>query len=1835
MRRSLPTQPRRRFATLELLETRIAPANVAFAISGGNGLGQRIVDMGVDAAGNSYVAGTFEGTVDFDPSAQVVNRTAEAGNSDALFGDQYTRGDVFVAKYTGAGALAWVDVISTEHTGGDQAARRVELTVSPSGDVFVYNDFGPTGNTVVQFFEGGSTTTPTPQSLVQGASPGLALYLAKIDTSGHFLWAQQFSGTNNSDLKHRDVTTDGAGGIYIAGDINGAAVAGTVTFGATTVTAEAGDDNLFVVKLQDGPAPTVIWASALTSPVAANFDSSRLAVDRVTGAVSIAGTFAGSATFATPVPTTLTTPAPNPNDQFEIFVAQLDSAGAWQFADLIDNGTVGSETTPGVAVDGLGNTYVAAAFGGVPDFDPGPGVAGTASLGTQDAFLLKLDATGAFVRAQQFGGASGEDSALPQVTPDGHVHFGVIYAGALDLDAGAGVFTLPSKSSSTLAVIEEDAAGNFISALGVDATRTTAGSGLFVDNDKGGGGSFTFDSAGGLHVAGAFVHSFGLASGLDKTTLASRGGADFFVARYFPGDLVAQDLQQPVLAESFSLGAAGDQGGGPIIVDAAGNLYLAGIFTGTVDFNRGPGVTALTSSDPNGNVFIAKYDALGALQWVQPVKTRFAFIGSDGPSIHLGVDNAGEVFVACEFGVSATLGPFTVNNSDPLPTGGTRDVLIAKLAPDGTPQWLKSIGSTAQDEFVDGFAVRGATGDVVFGGEFTGTVDFNPAGGAPRTAANVSGGTDDSYIVELATDGSFKWVRQLSGAGAEISLKSLGFLSTGDVAAAGTFQGTVDFNFATGAPALLPSTPASAGEGAAYVARFDALTGSVVWSDGFGGFTNQEFAVNLAVGAADELFVAGQFTGAQDFDPGVGKTILIESGGGEGAAFLQKLDASGTLLGAVGFGATGGGAFAVALDGAGGVYVLGKMGGGVIDLDPSPGLARLAQTQKTDGTLLVAGFDSSSLGLLSGYEIPAYNSQGQTGNKGPGLDQSFAGGFCVDAAGDTFFSGGFTGTVDLDPAGSLAPLVSKGAHDIVVLKFSPSNIFDAAHPRTFHDANGDVVSLKLSGPGTATYALIGAAGDLADLAQLDLSGTTAASTVTVTVQQFGSGTGATTVQKILTADAGQSLGSLSLAPKVTLGDGLADGTTDLRVSGALKTLTLGDIAANATIRLGEDLPYDNADPTVADTKNHAPTVGIGNVLGPGVELVLLAKDTLLTGPNAGHGLTQGIGGGGLGNVTIGSWSFPGFIRTTQSIGNVLVQRDDFYGAFEVDKFHVGATTTAGLGNLTISQGAWGSSGNDVEGGVKSFNAEAFLAGAAISAGSIGPVTTKQGEFGGALTLTDDAARSFPIFTVTTDFVGSVVSASAIKRLNIKGTFSGSLEAPSIGAISAFAFIGTMGVTHLEATHGSVGLLTSRSGPIKDYEIISSLGFGGATVLLKQRNRDTVALDNVKITAATIGNITVNLAADPLWSDVDLVGVLNSTFTATAIGATVKAAGKIGNVSVTLTGVKADGSATGILNSTFDAQVLADELGPGTAASTVNSLGSITVKISGSGGTSLGLSGAVFRGDTIGATTVTVSRNPLNHASIASDAFGTEYTATRSIGALTFAGNASFAQVTGLQVIAGGTVGAVTVKATTPANGQLLNSAIAAGQALVAMPGLADKAQQALLNTATLGAVTVSGALTNTTLAAGSRIGAVAVGGAVTDSLILAGVNLGGDLLLSGNETYQRAAGIASITVKGTLSRTTIAAGIDAHAGGFGDGDDAVAGAFGTLSTSGGIGALKLAPGTSAIAAARHHFAIEGAIIASVKLGTTPALTDFTIPLYLRGVSANEDMDDILLRLLQV
>jgi hypothetical protein len=49
--------------------------------------------------------------------------------------------------------------------------------------------------------------------------------------------------------------------------------------------------------------------------------------------------------------------------------------------------------------------------------------------------------------------------------------------------------------------------------------------------------------------------------------------------------------------------------------DASGNIYKAGGFFGTVDFNPGSGTANLTSYSPGSDIYLAKYTSSGNYVW--------------------------------------------------------------------------------------------------------------------------------------------------------------------------------------------------------------------------------------------------------------------------------------------------------------------------------------------------------------------------------------------------------------------------------------------------------------------------------------------------------------------------------------------------------------------------------------------------------------------------------------------------------------------------------------------------------------------------------------------------------------------------------------------------------------------------------------------------------------------------------------------------------------------------------------------------------------------------------------------------------------------------------------------------------------------------------------------------------------------------------------------------------------------------------------------------------------------------------------------------------------------
>jgi hypothetical protein len=117
-----------------------------------------------------------------------------------------------------------------------------------------------------------------------------------------------------------------------------------------------------------------------------------------------------------------------------------------------------------------------------------------------------------------------------------------------------------------------------------------------------------------------------------------------------------------------------------MVMDGAGNLYLAGGFTGTVDFDPGPNQYLLTGSGTN-NTYVLKLDSAGNFLWAAAFNSSSGGNGLRG----IAVDPMGDVYLvgnligtadfdpgAGTYNLTSVPGTF----SDGSPTG---DFFVVKL----------------------------------------------------------------------------------------------------------------------------------------------------------------------------------------------------------------------------------------------------------------------------------------------------------------------------------------------------------------------------------------------------------------------------------------------------------------------------------------------------------------------------------------------------------------------------------------------------------------------------------------------------------------------------------------------------------------------------------------------------------------------------------------------------------------------------------------------------------------------------------------------------------------------------------------------------------------------------------------------------------------------------------------------------------------------------------------------------------------------------------------------------------------------------------------------------
>jgi hypothetical protein len=460
------------------------------------------------------------------------------------------------------------------------------------------------------------------------------------------------------------------------------------------------------------------------------------------------------------------------------------------------------------------------------------------------SFAILLIATCAFsCSAQPFqwvstlGDVGADRTDALATDPSGNVYVAGSFTGLLDLDPGPAELADSTNGSTDFFIQKLTPLGDLVYGYAFGGIAQEVATGIAAD------------AAGNAYVTGYIQSPFDADPGPGGFLIGPAGILDAFVLKLDP----AGNFLWAVVIGGSTL-----EQGKAIALDANANIHIAGYFTGTVDFDPGPGANFLTSAGGN-DIFVLKLDTDGAFQWA-------VAMGGSGMDVAeaIAVDDQGNVVTTGTFADGADMDPGS--GVDTLTSVGGLDVFVSKLDANGGHVWAKGFGGVSSEDAGRSIALN-SLDEVHVAGHFATSVDFDPDAAVDQLTAV---GSIDAFITAFDAAGSHLWAARIGSTGEDRS-----YVLVADTAEqlflTGLFSGTADLDPGPGsAPAL------SLGGTDAFVLRLDP-TGALLSALTFGG-AGDDRGNALAVMTDGSFAVGGRFADTVDFDPGLGDVLRASAG---------------------------------------------------------------------------------------------------------------------------------------------------------------------------------------------------------------------------------------------------------------------------------------------------------------------------------------------------------------------------------------------------------------------------------------------------------------------------------------------------------------------------------------------------------------------------------------------------------------------------------------------------------------------------------------------------------------------------------------------------------------------------------------------------------------------------------------------------------------------------------------------------------------------------------------------------------------------------------------------
>jgi hypothetical protein len=408
----------------------------------------------------------------------------------------------------------------------------------------------------------------------------------------------------------------------------------------------------------------------------------------------------------------------------------------------------------GAGLDADENAYFIGSFRGTFDFDPSE-ASFPLSSANRDVYVASYDAFGRFRFAFRIGTAhaSAESAGGIAVHDDGRfVITGSQPFGTIDYDPAPDHAELRS-GKLFIAGYESDGSFRFAVTPGEE------------DVAGGTGNAVALDDRGHAYVTGQFSGALDFNPAGDPKVLTSAGSYDAFVASYTSdGDL----------RFAFSLGSAEADEGRGIAADGDGNIYVTGIYRGTVDFApmNGSVSGSVLTAPAEGAAFLASYDSAGQF--------RFAIsLGDAGYTIGHGVaTNDDYILLTGQFRDRVTFDPNDDDSDGNLQehtAEGNGSAFLAGYSSTGAFRFVQiPRGGTSSGQAV---AVD-ASGNSYVTGSLGGSAVF---GSDPRDEPLCGGSGTGVFVASYSESGVYRGGFALGGNG----------LNTGNGIAAGSGEAVV------------------------------------------------------------------------------------------------------------------------------------------------------------------------------------------------------------------------------------------------------------------------------------------------------------------------------------------------------------------------------------------------------------------------------------------------------------------------------------------------------------------------------------------------------------------------------------------------------------------------------------------------------------------------------------------------------------------------------------------------------------------------------------------------------------------------------------------------------------------------------------------------------------------------------------------------------------------------------------------------------------------------------------------------------------------------------------